>query len=270
MLAGMPRPGELGHLRERWARERAFHDELSAEFDPAAMPAVAPAIYDAAVLEAAGIEPGMRVLDLGCGQGDLTLTLLELGAVVTGIDVSAGMIDVARRRVTLHGRGRHAEFVVAPVEASGLPERAFDLVVGRWILHHLDLAAAAPELARILVPGGRLIILENSGGNRVLNFARNHVAGRFGIPRLGTVDERPLTSDDLGILARSFASVRAEYPIVEVAELFNRQVLRYRYRRLSAASKRLDNLFGRVEHLRRYSYRVLVIAEAARADDPRP
>jgi len=255
-------------LHERWAREREFHDRLAAELDPDAMPPVPPPIYDVAVLESADVQPGMRVLDLGCGQGDLTLTLLQLGARVTGIDISPGMVDIARRRVDRYGGGSRAHFVVAPVEDSGLSPQAFDLVVGRWVLHHLDLALAAPELARVLVPGGRLILLENSGGNPLLNFARDHIAGRFGIPRLGTIDERPLTSADLDLMRRSFASVIAEYPIVEVLELFNRQVLRYRYRRVSSVSKRADETIGGVKRLHRYSYGVLVVAAAGAPGGP--
>lgn len=254
----------------RWERERAFHDELALTLDPAALPPSAPVIYDEAMLHAAAVRPGSRVLDLGCGQGDLTLALLARGATVTALDISPGMVEIARSRVARHGGGRDARFVVAPIEATGLPAHSFDIIVGRWILHHVDLVAAGPELARILVPGGRMVFSENSGANPVLNLARDRIAGRFGVPRFGTDDERPLTADDWSVLDRSFSSVRGEFPIVEFFELFNRQVLRYRSRRAAAVCRWLDASLGRVRTLRKYSFRVLVIAESAGPAGSRP
>lgn len=251
---------ELSYLRDRWDREQAFHDELAQQLDPATLPAAEAVHYDEAVLAAAGVSEGTRVLDLGCGQGDLTLGLLRRGAAVTGLDLSARMLEVARRRVALYADGRSATFVRAPGERTGLPSGSFDVIVGRWILHHVDLRPAAAELARILTPGGRAVFLENSGANPVLNFARDHLAGRLGIPRFGTADERPLVADDWRILERSFSCVRGEFPIVDVFELLNRQVFRYRSRSVASACRSLDRVIGR-SGLRKYSYRVLVVAE---------
>jgi len=251
---------DLPHLQERWSREQSFHDALAEQFDPNAMPASDPIHYDEAVLAAARIVGGTRVLDLGCGQGDMTLALLARGAVVTALDLSPGILGIAQRRTELYANGRNATFVVAPAERTGLPSADFDVIVGRWILHHVDVQAAAAELARLLVPGGRAVFLENSGANPILNFARDHIAGRFGVPRLGTRDERPLVRQDWRVLEQNFASVRAEYPIVDVFELMNRQVFRYRSRRVETICRGLDRLIGR-SRLRKYSYRVLVIAE---------
>jgi len=228
-------------------------------------PSVEPIVYDEVILNAAGLQPGTRVLDIGCGQGDLTLALLARGAVVTGLDLSEGMVGLARKRVARYGHGREATFVVAPVESTGLPADTFDVAVGRWILHHVDLPSAAAELARVLTPGGRLVVLENSGANPILTFARDHLAGRFGIPRFGTKDERPLIAEDWQSLDRHFASVHPEYPIFDFFELFNRQVLGYRSRRMNDLFNRLDNALGSVPRLRRYSFRVLVVAVTSSA-----
>lgn len=260
MTSSLPSQDVLAYLRDRWDREQAFHDDLAAQLDPTGLPPAGPSRYDVAVMAEAGVEEGTRVLDLGCGQGDLTLMLLAHGAVVTGLDLSSGMLDVARRRVELYGGGSAATFVAAPVERTGLPSSSFDVIVGRWILHHIDLEPAAAELARLLAPGGRAVFLENSGANPVLNFARDHLAGRFGIPRLGTKDERPLIADDWRLLGRSFARVRSEFPIVDVFELLNRQVFRYRSRLAASICGRLDRLIAGTP-LRTYSYRVLVVAE---------
>lgn len=255
-----PSSNDLAYLQDRWDREKAFHDQLASQLDPAPPPTAEPVRYDKAILDAADVTPGTRVLDLGCGQGDLTLALLAQGAYVTGLDLSPGMLDIARRRVELYTGSERATFVAAPVERTGLASESFDVVVGRWILHHIDLRPAAEELARILVPNGRAVFLENSGANPLLNFARNHIAGRFGVPRLGTKDERPLVADDWRILERTFTSVRSEFPIVDVFELLNRQLFRYRSRPVAGACRRIDQLIGR-SSLRKYSYRVLVVAQ---------
>ena len=261
MTAPLPSHDDLDYLHARWGREKVVHDDLAAELDPAALPAASePARYDEAVLAAAGVRTGTRVLDLGCGQGDLTLALLARGAAVTGLDLSTGMVEIARRRVELHGAGRGATFMAGPAERTGLPGGSFDVIVGRWILHHVDLRPAAPELARLLAPGGRAVFLENSGANPLLNLARERIAGRFGIPRIGTADERPLVADDWRVLRRSFSSVRSEFPVVDVFELLDRQVFRYRSSHVGALCRGLDRSIGR-SRLRKYSYRVLVIAE---------
>lgn len=260
MIPSLPSRDDLPYLHDRWKREQAFHDDLAVQLDPATLPVGEPVRYDEVVLAAADVVTGTRVLDLGCGQGDLTLTLLGRAAAVTSLDLSTGMLDVARRRVDLYANGRRAAFVAAPVERTGLPSGSFDVIVGRWILHHVDLGPAASELARLLAPGGRAVFLENSGANPVLSFARDHVAGRFGVPRLGTKDERPLVADDWGVLQRSFSRVRSEFPIVDIFELLNRQVFRYRSRHVASVCRGLDRLIAR-SRLRKYSYRVLVIAE---------
>ena len=224
------------------------------------MPKTPLADLDAAMLAAAGVGPGLRVLDLGCGSGDLTLHLVATGADVVALDLSPGMVDVARRRVEIFGGGAHATFVAAPVERTGFPDRRFDVIVGRFILHHLDVGRASAEIARILCPGGRAVFAENSGRNRMLMLARRHVAGRFGIPRLGTEDEHPLSAMDVDALRSAFSSVELRYPIFEFLAIFDRQVLRFRHPALSRALRRIDRLVGRVPTLAQYSFRVLVVA----------
>lgn len=245
-------------MADRLERERAFHDELATHLDPAAMPVAPLESLDAAVLQHAEIGPGMRVLDLGCGSGDLTLHLISTGADVTALDLSPGMVDIARRRVALHGGGGQARFVAAAVEDTGFPDGEFDVVIGRFILHHLDVGPAGGEIARILRPGGRAVFAENSGRNPLLMFARRHVAGRFGIPRLGTDDEHPLSETDIAQLSPSFTTTELSYPVFEVLRIFDRQVLRFRFRRITRVLRALDELLGRSRRLAPYSFRVLV------------
>jgi SAM-dependent methyltransferase len=247
---------------QRLAREQRFHDQLALELSAADLHPERPGPLERALLDAAGPLPGRRVLDLGCGTGDLTLMLLGLGAQVTALDLSPAMVALARKRAELFGPASAAQWVAAPVEASGLPSGRFDVVLGRFILHHLDLERAAREISRLLAPGGRAVFLENSGRNPLLMVARDHVAGRFGIPRLGTDDERPLSAADVEVLSRAFGAVELSYPVFEFLRLFDRQVLRFRWPAVSRVIARADAALARcVPPIRKFSFRVLVTAD---------
>ncbi|MCO1661084.1 class I SAM-dependent methyltransferase [Pseudonocardia humida] len=108
-----------------------------------------------AVLELAGDVTGRRILDAGCGAGPLSAALRDRGARVTGIDASAGMLEVARRRL-----GPDADLRVADLaEPLPFPDDSFDDVVASLVLHYLrDWGPTLAELRRVLVPGGRLIV----------------------------------------------------------------------------------------------------------------
>ncbi|QIS03963.1 methyltransferase domain-containing protein [Nocardia brasiliensis] len=107
-----------------------------------------------ALLELAGDIHGRRVLDAGCGAGPLFDALRARGADVTGIDASAGMLELARRRL-----GPEADLRVADL-ADPLPfsDNTFDDVVASLVLHYLeDWGPTLAEFRRVLAPGGRLI-----------------------------------------------------------------------------------------------------------------
>src|SRR5207245_1112983 len=112
-----------------------------------------------------------------------------------------GMVAIAEQRARHFAPGMPVEFLVAPVEQTGLPSESFDVVAGKWILHHADVKLAACEVRRVLKKGGKGVFAENSGLNPILGFARTHLAGRLGIPRYGTDDEHPLTSADFAFFA---------------------------------------------------------------------
>lgn len=244
-----------------WARERSFHDALACELDVDALNRERTEDrLDVALLDLAGNVRAREVLDAGCGQGDLALGLLQRGAKVTALDVSPGMIDVVRRRVARIAFDPDSlATLAAPIERSGLPDASLDLILGKFVLHHVNVPAACLELRRLLRPGGRAIFIENSGDNPLLAFARKHIAGRFGIPRFGTEDEHPLLAQDLEDLRKVFSRVTAHYPVFEFFVLFDRQILRFRNRRLSRISRTLDDTVHHyAPRLRRFSYRVII------------
>ncbi|MEU2448639.1 class I SAM-dependent methyltransferase [Streptomyces sp. NPDC012765] len=106
------------------------------------------------MLALAGDVAGRRILDAGCGSGALSAALHDRGAVITGIDASARMLTLARRRlgddVALH--------VVDLSDRLPFDDGAFDDVVASLVLHYLeDWGPTLAELRRVIRPGGRLI-----------------------------------------------------------------------------------------------------------------
>ncbi|MCJ2134754.1 class I SAM-dependent methyltransferase [Methylobacterium sp. J-026] len=99
--------------------------------------------------------PDKRILDIGCGGGTLAKRLTEDGAAVTGIDPGAAALAAARAAVPA------ARFEAATGEALPFPDASFDGAVLLNALHHVpDPAAALVEAARVLAPGGRLVVVE--------------------------------------------------------------------------------------------------------------
>jgi ubiquinone/menaquinone biosynthesis C-methylase UbiE len=122
-------------------------------------------------LDLAAIRSGERVLDVGCGTGELTLAAARRvgpGAAVYGIDAAPEMIEVARRKAKRSGRTVH--FLVEPVEALNFPDGSFDVVLSSFMMHHLpaDLKRRAlAEIGRVLRPGGRLVIVDLQATSRL-------------------------------------------------------------------------------------------------------
>lgn len=104
-----------------------------------------------ALLDAAGVSAGDRVLDVGTGPGFVALAAAERGAVVTGVDQSAAMLRIAR--------GTGVVAVAASVEHLPFEDRAYDAVVAGYLLNHLPRPErAVAELGRVLRSGGRLAL----------------------------------------------------------------------------------------------------------------
>lgn len=107
----------------------------------------------AALLDAADVGPGTRLLDVGCGTGELLAAAAARGAVLAGADLAPGM--VARSRAAAPG----ADVRVADAADLPWPDGSFDVVAVVNALHLADdPAAAVAESARVLGPGGVLAV----------------------------------------------------------------------------------------------------------------
>jgi ubiquinone/menaquinone biosynthesis C-methylase UbiE len=109
-----------------------------------------------------GIGPGMRILDIGCGAGDVAMLAAELvgpsGSVV-GIDRNPNVLAIGRERAEAIGL-RNISFEEAPAEAF-VNKGGFDLVVGRYVLiHQHDPVSLLRDAARLVKPGGSIAFHE--------------------------------------------------------------------------------------------------------------
>jgi ubiquinone/menaquinone biosynthesis C-methylase UbiE len=101
----------------------------------------------------------LDALDVGCGTGFLSLLLARLGHRVTGIDVAAAMLTMARRKAAAHGLS--VDFRYSDAEAPDLPAGSFDLIVERHVLWTLPHPASALNSWRhLLRRDGRLLLIE--------------------------------------------------------------------------------------------------------------
>ena len=133
--------------------------------------------YRRKALEAAGLKPGMHVLDVACGPGLVTqcaLSLVGSSGSIVGLDPSIGMLREAQKgscRNLVRGVGEHLPF----------PDNRFDFLSMGYALRHVpDLRAAFAEYRRVLKPGGIVLLLEIARPRSALV----HLLSRFYIKTL--------------------------------------------------------------------------------------
>jgi SAM-dependent methyltransferase len=134
---------------EEWVRQAARYDAMNAKFGEA-------------MLDAAALQPGERVLDVGCGNGATSLEAarrVQPGGAVVGVDLSAPMLGLARQRASEAGVA-NAEFVEHDAQVHQFEPGAFDVVVSRFgVMFFDDPEAAFATLAGAVRPGGRLAMV---------------------------------------------------------------------------------------------------------------
>lgn len=155
----------------------------------------------------AGIGPGARVLEVGCGMGRYTLILAQRGVRVEGLDISRVLLD--RLRVYAGGRfdiPLHCADIRRP--PAGL-EGAFDVVMGFFVLHHLaTLDGALVALSPLLKPGGRMVFLEPNPFNPL------YYAQILFTPGMTWAGEYSLTSMRRGPVLRAMRQAGLERPVL--------------------------------------------------------
>jgi SAM-dependent methyltransferase len=135
---------------EFWGSEEARHwIERQDAYDRMLAPFVAP------VLDAAALAPDERVIDVGCGTGATTCAAAGRAHHALGVDISAPMIEAARRRAAAAGIG-NVEFLAADAQVHPFTPGSGDVVISRFgVMFFSDPVAAFTNLARAVGDGGR-------------------------------------------------------------------------------------------------------------------
>ena len=156
---------------------------------------------------------GREILDMGCGEGELSTQLAKLGARVVGIDISPELIEVARRRAVADSVQERTEFLVWDILEKPLPEERFDLVTCSAVLHHVNIESFLPVLWASLKPGGIAVMIEPLGLSPGLRKLRAHVP----VNTEASPGEHPLTRKELDLILQILGDARVNY-----YELFSR------------------------------------------------
>jgi SAM-dependent methyltransferase len=133
-------------------------DEVAVEYDRN-RPAYPDALVDRAC-EIAGIGDGDRVLEVGCGTGQLTRGLLARGLRVTALEPGERLIGIAAENLKDAG---DVELVHAPLEDAGLPRERYAAVLSASAIHWVDPDLSWRKIADALAPGGTLALLQFFG-----------------------------------------------------------------------------------------------------------
>jgi 2-polyprenyl-3-methyl-5-hydroxy-6-metoxy-1,4-benzoquinol methylase len=223
---------EHGHgapltLEERHAHEADTYDRMAAEIlaswvdddylvDPARIPFANREHVEFLTDAVSRIGPlaGRRVLEVGVGGGSLAVWLAQQGAEVVGIDVSGGILEVARKRARVNGVEDRVTFVRAPIEyfdprEHGLDHDSYDAVIGNNVVHHFDRDLAMSRIGRMLAPGGLAVFCEPVLflPKWVRALRNSGPVTRWFPPHTHTPDERSLDRRDFAVMGRWFRRV---------------------------------------------------------------
>ncbi|HEY3799165.1 MAG TPA: class I SAM-dependent methyltransferase, partial [Caulobacteraceae bacterium] len=145
---------------ERAGQAAQFFADNAGQWDQIRSLYVSEAAVEQAILAAAGEGPFRRLVDLGTGTGRMLTLLGPRAQHAVGLDLSRQMLNIARSNVADAGLPacelRHGDIL-----SVGLEDGSADLVVAHQVLHYLgEPAAAVTEAARLVAPGGRLLIVD--------------------------------------------------------------------------------------------------------------
>ncbi|MFW9900372.1 MAG: class I SAM-dependent methyltransferase [Candidatus Thorarchaeota archaeon] len=164
---------------------------------------------------------GKKILDIGCGRGNLSFYLAQKGAHVVGIDLSKNFIDFCKnemKRLNLE-----IDFRIMNAQIPDFEDGSFDLIVGSRIVHHLpDIELFFRECKRILKRKGHIIFIEPLKKNPIVNMNRKYLK-----PKERTFYEHPLFLSEVMIAKKVFGNIQhAEYYIISPSAILFKRIFK--------------------------------------------
>ncbi len=203
LIEDQARLAEVRQARaENAARYFAAH---AAEWDDIRSLHVPEARVEDAMCEAVGAAPVRTLLDLGAGAGRMLELFAPLAERAIGVDLSPAMLAVARGRMEETGL-RNVQLRQGDIYALPIERNSIDLAIMHQVLHYLDdPARALREAARVLAPGGRLLVIDfaphqeealrDKHAHRRLGFSESEIVGLLDQAGLETVLHRALAPE---------------------------------------------------------------------------
>jgi ubiquinone/menaquinone biosynthesis C-methylase UbiE len=242
-------------------KEIAFFDRHAAadEYDVFA-PAANERIIDAFV-ELTGLKPRARIADLGCGSGAFTALLNRAGYDSLGLDLSAKLLELGRRKHPGIG------FVAGDIERLPFSDASFDGVLLSGVVHHFpDPTRCAAEVFRVLHPGGRFMAFDPNRLNPFMWLYRDPASPLYSSVGV-TENERPvLAREAAAVFERAGFTVSSHY----LGNLAYRYVASARARALLPIYNFLDAALFSPAFMRRLRPFVLTTGEKPLSISPLP
>lgn len=148
-----------------------------------------------------------KLLDFGCGKGEMSILFSRIGYEVFGFDISTHNIEIAKRLAARYKMTERTHFQFSLAEKLDYASDFFDVVVGTDILHHVEISEALSECSRVLKRGG-LAIFHEPVRTPVFDALRETRLGTWLVPnkvsveRHVTQDEKKLTVQDLELIRK--------------------------------------------------------------------
>jgi 2-polyprenyl-3-methyl-5-hydroxy-6-metoxy-1,4-benzoquinol methylase len=185
------------------AKEERFHDQWASQVDVNSilvdeLPFVSTLPEIRAILNYVGNVKGKRILELGCGFGEMSVYWAKQGADVIASDLSSGMLQIIRQLAELHKVA--IKTYQCSADNTKLQADTFDIVYCGNLLHHVDILSTLKEIKRLLKPGGIFVSWDPIAYNPLINVYRKLAKN------VRTEDEHPLKRSDIHIVKTLFPS----------------------------------------------------------------
>ena len=245
-----------------------FWDEKYADFDvfttvsASSSSTKAPNSTKEMFLKLLGNVAGKEILELGCGNGVFSVYMAKNGARVTAVDISKNSIQ---NTINL-AKNNQVEHLIDAYQINALEleklGKNFDLVVGKFILHHIEpFENFTFVLSALLKKGARGVFIENNSRNPILMLVRNHFIGKFGIPKYGDEEEHPFEPREIELLKQNVGVVNLYYPDFVFLRKINVYIFRKnpRFQLILNMFEKLDDFIkNSFPSFNQYSYKQIV------------
>ena len=255
------------YFHDDWARSIAIDDVMVDEFFEACT-----APENRYIMKKIGNVKGQKILDLGCGAGEASVYFSKNGAIVTGIDNSAEMLNVLRSvgkkyNVTVQTKKCNSDNIDSDDEV-------FDIVYAANLLHHVNIESTLREVHRVLKKGGIFTCWDPLLYNPVIKIYRKLAKD------VRTEEEHPITKNDIKLFNKYFQKVEIHMTWLFTLFIFIKFFLiervspnkeRY-WKKILIEHKRLEKTYTNLEKvdmfvlkhfpfMRKYCWNITVIAE---------